>query len=172
MKNILTSIEDSLYHKNWYSALILSLTLPDICSKLEGGNSYSSKRYPEWFNKYLGEEYRELLSGQDCYSLRCAYLHEGSPSIESQQARDILDRFVFVSSGPHCIRFKDCYFGDKKYDLKNILQISVYSFCKDMCRATNQWLLDVKDNPLIQRNIEEMLTIHEDGISICGVRIE
>jgi hypothetical protein len=53
MENIIKSIENSLQNKNWYSALVLSLILPDICAKLEGSSESSAIRYPKWFEAYL-----------------------------------------------------------------------------------------------------------------------
>jgi hypothetical protein len=37
-----------------------------------------------------------------------------------------------------------------------------------MIEATNQWLRDVSDNEAIQRNIKEMMVIHEGGFTIGG----
>lgn len=165
MKNILISIENSLQNNNWYSALVLSLIIPDICGKLEG-EQISSRRYPAWFNKYLGKKYQNFLSGDDCYALRCSYLHEGSDNITNQRAKDVLDRFVFISDGSHCLMFNNCYFGDPKYDGKNFLQLSVRQFCQDMLEAANEWLNDVSDDHEIQTNIREMLTIHEGELTI------
>ena len=164
MDNILKSIENSLQNKNWYSALVLSHILPDVCAKLEGNGKSSSVRYPEWFNTYLGKKYNGFLSGNDCYSLRCAFLHEGSSNIETQKAKDVLDHFVFVANGAHCNRFSNCYFGDPKYDGKDFLQLSVNNFCQDMIEATKQWLNDRS----INKNLSDMLEIHESGFSICN----
>lgn len=171
MKNILKSIERSIEDKNWYAALILSLVVPDICSKLEGGDPLSSKRYPAWFDKYLGKKYQSFLSGDDCYALRCAYLHEGIDNIELQKAKNVLDHFVFISSGSHCNRFNNCFFGDPIYDGKNFLQLSTDQFCKDIIEAANQWLFDVANSQLVQANIKEMLTIREKEFSIGGLRV-
>ena len=118
MENIIKSIEKSLRDKNWYSALILSLVLPDICGKFEDAGKSSSQRYPEWFDKYLGEKYKGDLSGKDCYALRCAFLHEGSSNIEGQNAKDEIDEFVFSSSEHHRTRISKCYFGNPRYDGK------------------------------------------------------
>jgi len=162
MKKILKAIENSLQNKNWYSALVLSLILPDICSKLEGNSKSSSVRYPEWFNTYLGKKYDGFLSGNDCYALRCAFLHEGSSNIENQRAKEVLDHFVFIASGAHCNRFRDCHFGNPKYDGKDFLQLSVECFCQDMIEATNQWFCD----PTVVKDLSKMLEIHENGFSI------
>lgn len=171
VNDILNSIERSLQDGNWYSALVMTLIIPDILGKLEGEPN-SSTRYPAWFNKYLGKKYQDFLSGNDCYALRCAYLHEGSENIETQKAKDVLDRFVFVTGGPHCNRFQNCHFGDPKYDGKDFLQLSVGEFCQDMLEAAKQWLDDVSSNQEIQVNIREMSAIREGGFSIGGVRIE
>jgi len=144
MEDILKSIELSLQNENWYSALVLSLVLPDICGKLQYPDKKSQKRYSEWFDKYFGEEYAEYLSGNDCYALRCSYLHEGSSSIEKQQAKEVLDHFIFLSSeAPHRSKISNCSFGSQKYDGKDILQLSVIRFSQDMVDAARQWLGDV-----------------------------
>jgi len=164
MEKIIQSIENSLKNQNWYSALVLSLILPDICAKLEETGESSSSRYPKWFNKHLGEKYHGFLSGDDCYALRCAFLHEGSSNIEEQRAKDALDRFVFLANGSHCNKISNCKSGNPKYDGKDFLQLSVNSFCQDMIGATKQWLND----STVNNNLSEMLEIHENGFSISG----
>lgn len=162
MENIIKAIENSLQEKNWYSALNLSLVLPDICAKLEGSKKSSTERYPEWFNKYLGDKYKGFLSGDDCYALRCAFIHEDSNNIEKQKIRDILDYFIFIAKGSHCLRFSNNNFGGSKHDGKDFLLLSTYDFCKDMIKAAEQWLND----PTITKDLSDMLEIHENGFSI------
>lgn len=168
MENLLKSIENSLENKNWYSALVLSLILPDICGKIEDKNQSSTERYPVWFDKYLGEKYNGFLSGHDCYALRCSFLHEGHSNIdergasEKQKEQDILNRFMFLSRGAHCNRLNNCHFGDSRYDGKQVLQLSVYDFCQDFIEATRKWLND----DTVLKNMPEMLEIHENEILI------
>jgi hypothetical protein len=169
MKRILDSIKKSLENENWYSSLVMALIVPDICGKLEDDNKRSSKRYPEWFEKYLGNKYTNFLSGNDCYALRCSFLHEGSGDTEKQKAKEVLDHIVFIPRGGHCNMLSDCYFGDSKYDGKSILQLSTFQFCQDIIDATNKWLNDVRDNETIQKNITELLDIREGGFNIGNV---
>ncbi|MDZ7993125.1 MAG: hypothetical protein RM022_025760 [Nostoc sp. EfeVER01] len=64
-------------------------------------------RYLNWYNSYIKEKYTGIggrwneekeyvydenaksifLSGEDCYALRCAYLHNGLDEITEQKAR-------------------------------------------------------------------------------------
>ena len=168
MNNIIKSIEISLQNKNWYSALVLSLILPDICSKLEGNKEKTSIRYSKWFNTYLGEKYMTFLSGEDCYALRCSFLHEGSSNIEKQNAKDVLDHFIFISKGAHCNRFDNCNIGDLRYDGKSFLQLSVYHFCRDIIEATKQWLNDTS----IGKMQFDVLEIREPGFFIGDIKIQ
>lgn len=65
MKEILLSLQQSVDDKNWYGALIIALTIPDICSKLENPKENTNKRYPKWFDKYINLNYKKHLSGND-----------------------------------------------------------------------------------------------------------
>ena len=96
-------IENALKNKSYFSALAMSLALPDICGAAEYPNETSTaKRYIEWYNKYLGEYMSDdsgnpYLSGEIVYNLRNTSLHAGSPNIDSNKIKDEanqLDRFM------------------------------------------------------------------------------
>ena len=88
-------IKRSLSNRLYYPALSLALTLPDICGKAKYPNKKTSFRYIKWYDEYLGQyehpqwddDSPELpyLSGELVYSLRCALLHEGNPSVDKQK---------------------------------------------------------------------------------------
>lgn len=97
MDRFIDAIHTSLATQNWYAALYLSLTLPDICARLESNNRKTNRnKFVAWFDKYLASKYRAqigadremhvFLSGNDCYALRCAMLHEGESNIAYNNA--------------------------------------------------------------------------------------
>src|SRR5260221_10862247 len=106
MQDLVTSVRNAIAQGNWYAALSLALALPDICGFLESPNDGSQRRYVAWCNQFLSPRYTHaigpnrdqhvFLSGQDCYALRCAFLHEGSDDVTRQRARQALESFVFV----------------------------------------------------------------------------
>src|SRR6266851_8533311 len=108
MNRFITAIRNATAQRNWYAALVTALALPDICGFLESPNVGSQQRYIRWFNQYLlgrytglvGEESHVFLSGEDCYALRCSYLHEGGDNIMRQRARAALESFRFVAPRP------------------------------------------------------------------------
>lgn len=166
MDEILKSIETALKERNWYSALILSLIVPDICAKLEGGHAHSNKRYPVWFDKYLKSKYDKYLSGDDCYALRCSYLHEGVDDIQNQRARKTVAHIKFLHEGSHNIFFQGGVSGDSKYEGTPILVLSVTTFCTDIVIAGRQWLSDVSSDTRIQGEMKHTLQVHTNGLRI------
>ncbi len=163
MKHLIESIRSSLRTENWYAALFIALTLPDICAKMQYTSETSSKkRYVNWFNSYLSGIYgrnppgknNSFLSGEDCYALRCSLLHEGTDEISHQKSRQVLDDFIFVTN---IIWHRNYYYND--ITKRTSLQLSVPIFCEEICSAVEQWCNDFVSNTDVQRQISEMLEI-------------
>lgn len=83
---------DDYNSKRYFSALMISLMLPDICSKIKF-NSRKSKHinYVNWCNKWLNIYFGGILPnlafdykdkfGEIIYQLRCSLLHNGENDI-------------------------------------------------------------------------------------------
>lgn len=92
-----TALETELYN----CALALSLTLPDVCGKVEYPNELSSSaRYKGWFSAHaiqfftaepinLPKEEITWLSAEECWALRCAFLHAGNYDVEHISLKNI-----------------------------------------------------------------------------------
>jgi len=142
VKNFTLAIKNALENENWYASLFIALCLPDICSKLAKPNIPTGKRYAEWFEEYVSNNYivydpnlgkqNKLLSGKDAYALRCAFLHQGESDIIDQKARDVLDGFRFVYPNENYIVHKN--------RINNYLQLQVDIFCEDMINGVDTWL--------------------------------
>lgn len=165
MKRLIEAVENSLKSQNWYGALFIALSLPDICGKMETPDKFSGERYINWFDRYLLDKYSSevganrikhtFLNGSDCYALRCALLHEGVGDISAQKAQSVLARFHFVFPPQggmiHCNQFNDA------------LQLQVDIFCKDVCEGITAWLKDINENKEIQGRLENVLKIYPPG---------
>lgn len=96
-------IRCSLKNKCYFSALSLTLTLPDVCGMAEFPNKQVGERYIKWYDKYLGDYMAygkdELggnnpwLSGEVVYNLRNTFLHQGNPGIERNKVKEEVNRF-------------------------------------------------------------------------------
>ncbi|WP_413754781.1 hypothetical protein [Streptomyces sp. MMBL 11-3] len=109
MEGFFDGLDQTVRERNWHAALVMALTLPDICAKIVSPTERSGARYAAWFDEHVkpkytrpsgrGGEERVFLSGGDCYALRCALLHEGSTDITPHRARQVLERFHFCRPG-------------------------------------------------------------------------
>lgn len=169
MQNLIAAIQSSCDQQNWYAALYISLTMPDICAKLEESDSKESgKRYRVWFDKYLKPTYKSefhgpdfhFLTSGDCWALRCSLLHEGTDEITTQKSREVLSRFKFTTQDMHRGKMND------------VLVLNVAAFCSEMIAAVGAWIAATKSDSKIQGCIAEMATIETSGFSpIPGVWI-
>lgn len=77
----------------YISALSLALALPDICASRLYPNLKCGERYAWWFNEYVSSNYcneaseenvdsESYFDGDDCYRLRCVFLHEGINALD------------------------------------------------------------------------------------------
>lgn len=57
MEHLLKAVEDAVEHSNWYAALMLALTLPDICANVEGRRGSPSERYKSWARDWVEPAY-------------------------------------------------------------------------------------------------------------------
>lgn len=149
---------DALTHKNWYAALALALTLPDICGDLEKPKRGVGERYVQWWNSFVLFRYKGLLSSEDCYALRCSFLHQGLSDITKQTKRKVRTNFRFVHPDPrvpipphlNLIRAPG----------HEVLQLQVDVFCEDICAGVEQWeRKKLSKDPEIKKRASEMLRI-------------
>jgi len=159
MNQIIKSIELTLKNRNWVVALIGCLTLPDICGKIDEPQNPSTLRYVNWFNKYLQDDYTSVLpeigkhiflTGDDCYALRCSYIHEGTTIIEHPK---VLEDFKFI------LPKNGSLFHRNQKNKTLYLQIDI--FCKEMLNAVNNWLEDIKMDSVKQKRLVKLFNLYD-----------
>lgn len=152
-------IEKALKVESYFSALALSLALPDICGNVEYPNETVSDRYKKWCNVNLSDIFENdkdnicadnpYLSGEVIFSLRNLFLHQGEPNINIDRIRDVdnkMDQFVIVLddnttfsqfSIKYSVRDNECVF--KK------LVVDVTYLCRSICEEASKYYLQNKD---------------------------
>lgn len=164
MNRFTESLRSSVANGDWYVALSTALTLPDVCSRLMSPHVFSSKRYPAWFKIWMEPGYtvvmpglgeRIFLTGDDCYALRCSYLHEGGGEIAHQTAAQVHDRFHFIFPPVGGAKIHLNFIGN------NALQLQIDVFCLEIAAAVDAWALSVAADPVIQGRMSSLLVIHD-----------
>jgi hypothetical protein len=168
MNRFSSGIRQAVANQNWFAALYLALTMPDVCGALEDPKAGNGARYRSWFERYLapinkinilGTEAVFMTAG-DCWALRCSLLHEGSDEVSQQKAKDVLSRFFFTTIGAHRIRVEDT------------LTLNVARFCEEIADAVDKWAADTQSDVDIQARVSQMVQIRQGGFSPTpGVRI-
>lgn len=148
--------------ENYYAALALALTLPDVCGKIATPTAPSAARYVAWIRRYLPADYWRLGEGaflpggrpwpritpEDFYALRCAYLHEGTDDITEQRIRQALDRFKFlVPPRGHSVHRQ---FNVIKETGKVELLLGVAEFCDEIRTGVDAWSRDISTDTATQ----------------------
>lgn len=166
MEHLTEAVERAVQTGNWYAALMVALTLPDIAAWVDDPTQGSTKRYASWVERYLSPGYTALigsdqtphkfLSGNDCYALRCALLHEGRDDTSQQRAADVLARYQFLAPLP-VGTFHRNQVGPK-------LQLQVDLFCRDMCASVRTWRATIAPSDTARLNrLAELATIQTSG---------
>lgn len=165
MNNFIQSLNHSLATENWYAAITLALTLPDICASIDRpGQKISRERYAEWFDKYVGDRYimnvndrkHIFMNGDDLYSLRCAVLHQGISKIDTPKENNrVKGKFIFHHSKVVTMH-KLCH-----PESRSIL-IEIKIFCEDIIFGVSKWNSEViADKDDRRKNlISGLMTLH------------
>lgn len=90
INRLIDEINQCLDNKCYLSALMVALTLPDICGKVEYPTDKPSVRYKKWYKEWIGQYEHDpddkdnifpYPSEEIVYDLRCSMFHEGNPSV-------------------------------------------------------------------------------------------
>ena len=66
IKDIIEDIKLDVDNKAYFSALALTLTIPDICGKIEYKNLNDKEKYIKWFNEWI-YKYVEIPKSNDTW---------------------------------------------------------------------------------------------------------
>ncbi|MFI8667168.1 hypothetical protein ACIGGE_12090 [Qipengyuania sp. NPDC077410] len=163
MHNFIDATERAIDDQIWIAGLTTALSMPDICASLASENGKTNgQKYANWWDKYVGSAYRSqigakkiehvFMSGDDCYALRCAYLHNGSEDLSKQKVNQTLNRFIFVEPPTN-----GSFFHLNQFDSQ--LQVQVDVFCRDIVAGVSEWLEDVAGDDRIQQEMAKLSVI-------------
>lgn len=182
MQQLLGSIEDSIKHKNWLSAIYIAITLPDICAAAENSVKGNGLRYKDWFNRYLKKKY----DSANFYEYAEAY----HPSRLSYLPQEVLDDYKktptqvkFTAEYCWALRNAILHEGVDESNLKNFrltvpddrgnvhhlthdsarkfVQIDVSILCLDMIEAVESWIADMASKPDVIAKLNNMIRIRD-----------
>ena len=156
VRDLIDQVNKAVDAKMYRLALFGALALPSICGALESPDGLDNKdRYISWFDKWVGPRYASPdgtpdFSGPQCYSFRCAMLHEGR-AVHTGLG---YSRILFLQSDKAV--FRVAILGDA-------LQLDLATFCREMTAAAERWLLTVERTKLFTTNYDSSFRLHPRG---------
>jgi hypothetical protein len=156
MEQVLNEVDLALEHKLYYLAIVLALTLPDICSALEAADGRTTaERYKSWYDSYLASKFPNM-SGEDCYSLRCGVVHQGRMGVVRKGAQ--FGRVLFSTPDGRGNVFHNCMLNDA-------LQFDTMRFCREIIEAVRDWFSLAQSNPTVQLNLPNLVQYRPHGLT-------
>lgn len=152
----LCEIERALDAKLYYLAIVMVLTLPDICAALENPTGTGGrKRYKEWYNKYIAFRY-PYITADDIWNLRCGIVHQGRCGHPAMR----YDRVVFTLPGP-LRRHRNFIMG--KNFIKGAYNLDAEMFCREIIESVRQWYDARQNDQNVQNNLPHMVQYRHRG---------
>lgn len=172
-------IETALKNESYFSALALSLALPDICGEAEYPKEGIGKRYIEWYDKYVSpemnceqDEIAPYLSGEVVYTIRNEFLHTGSAIIKStkiKNERNQVDQFLLILGDDKGLLGQSIsmYVYSSIAELR-LLSVNVTWLCKTICEQALSYYKQNKDKfsftiSAVDKKLPEKINRESDG---------
>jgi hypothetical protein len=154
IKSLTDEIMNCLKAQLWYAALVLMLTLPDICAALEAPDGQSKPdRYQAWCEKWLLANKYPLVSAKDLYFLRCGVAHQA----KFRHPAMTYNRIFFT------LRSKDGFWAHMNKH-QGALNLDLVMFAKDMIDAVEAWYASEAKNQNVKKNIGSLIQYYPNGL--------
>lgn len=158
IKGYQKSVRDCLESENYFGAILTSLILPEVCSKISNFNYRGvSARYKEWLNTYFipllqdeDEVVRNYLNSKNIYALRCTIVHEGTSDVSRQdnymsklKEHEQVDELIpyLNTLDFHKVLYADST-NTSTREIKRSLFLDLEFFCELMIKSVDRWLKD------------------------------
>jgi hypothetical protein len=159
LESMLQDMHAALAANLYRPALLVALTLPDICVGLTMDEFEPVKKfhYVDFIDRHsvrsdLG------FSGSECYELRCGMLHSGNAAWHKR-----LREMYIIFSTSRCdsaVHGEKLSLQGKKADVFNISK-----FCGAIEAATWNWFAEHKEHPRVVARARYLLKWRPDGLS-------
>ena len=159
LETIASDINRAIDAKLYYPALLVTLTIPEICSALalDRTQFVKQKHYIGFVDSYTTPP--ELgLSGVDCYRLRGGVVHRadfrGHPHFDCTHVI-----FTTPETPVHMHAFSI------EVGEKTAAMFDIKMFCQAMISGARRWYEDNKSNPKIEENLANLISLRPTGLS-------
>jgi hypothetical protein len=155
LESILDDISNCLAAKLYYPALVVSLTVPEVCAglSLTKDVNVTSAHYKVWCEKYLLGGIDPL----DVYRLRGGVIHKGRAR---GHPHDRINRPVFTVPETGIEMWGINLVADEE----KVLMLDLPKFCGFMSDGARKWMLDHENDALVQTQLPDLVRFRPNGL--------
>lgn len=159
MREYLDQVRRAAQSELYFVTLGAALVIPDMCAALEADDGRTCRtRYETWFDRHMAPKYTvgpegtPSFSGEDCYGLRCAMLHQGRLEPHKGEYK----RIVFIEPNPVIAGHNNV--------IGEMLNLDVVRFALDMVASAETWLAGAEHTPEFAANSARYVQRYPKGI--------
>jgi hypothetical protein len=156
----LTDVQRSIDARLYYPALLVALTVPEICAALTLDNSVfvKEKHYASFVDKYATP--RGLgCDGLMCYRLRGGVVHRANIA-----GHPLLGSTHIIFTVPES-QIKIHALTIKAGEEKTATMFDLVRFCSMMVEAAYAWYEDHQNEPKVEANMRNVIRFCENGLA-------
>lgn len=139
MLRIINEIRTDIKNDCYLSALMMALSIPDICSKAVSSDKTTSRsRYIKWFDDNLVDNYRckedlldPELTGEVLYELRCSIFHSGFFDLQNKskiKGQDEINEFRLYAD-----KLSNNYVISGTINDRVVIEVNIVKLCELLC---------------------------------------
>jgi hypothetical protein len=152
---ILQDLEKALEARFYYLAIAAALMVIDACGALESDEGRASKeRFARWYKGNLGSAFQDL-SGEDCYFLRSAVLHQCR--FDNHRYTGRFTRVIFSLPTNNASSHNNLSYG--------ALVLDAETFCRQILNAARRWYAANQGNENVKKNLPALVQYRPEGLA-------
>lgn len=159
LASVLNDVQRSIDAKLYYPALLVALTIPEVCAglALDRDIFVKSKQYTAFVDTY-GNQAGLGCDGETCYRLRGGVIHRASMAAHPRfQATHVIFTLPESPLKINSITIKS--------GAKSALTFDLVAFCTAMVKAAYAWYEDHQSDPKVAANMKNVLRYCANGIA-------
>lgn len=142
----------------FFPALMICLTLPDICAAASSENGRASRsKTIAWLCEHGGYTREDA---QLIYGFRCSLLHQGSGRPDKVEDT----RIAFVAPDPNQTATMHWLITKRESETESIFWITASLFVDEICEAVKNWLNSHGSSATVARNLKRSARLRPDGL--------
>lgn len=160
LEQVIADARRSIDAQLYYPALLVTLTIPDICMglTLDKNVFVKQKHYIDFVDTYTTQ--RELgIGGAGCFQLRGGLVHKGD--LRSHPFFGITHVIFTVPHSP--LKLHAFNMVHEAQD-KSAAMLDLGLFCEAMFEAARRWAAKHESDPKVQANLKNLIRFCPDGL--------